>query len=174
MQQIIKHISACGQKGQWLEHVLNKQEVVGSNPTRATFLYGIENSKLKMNTIYTWIPNEYTHTHTHTHTHIYIYIYVQINKIKIDPNFPRNTIVRLSRPWTSSLCWQADQQLCVQRTNHHKILGLIRSIWFSNVGEKSEKLMWGMSPSCKLNLCKLIYHLHFATKDYLGNIEFTI
>ena len=43
----------------------------------------------------------------YTNTYMYIYIYkynVQINKIKIDPNFPRDTIVRLSRPWTSSLC----------------------------------------------------------------------
>ena len=42
MQQIIKHISAFGQKVQWLEHVLSKQEVVGSNPIRVIFLYGME------------------------------------------------------------------------------------------------------------------------------------
>ena len=46
--------------------VHGKHEVVGSNPTRANFLYRIEKPKLKMNTIY-----------------IYIYIY----KNKNDSNF---------------------------------------------------------------------------------------
>ena len=38
----MKHISLFGQIAQWLERVQGKPEVVGSNPTRANFLYGIE------------------------------------------------------------------------------------------------------------------------------------
>ena len=45
------------QIAQWLERVHGKHEVVGSHPTRANFLYGIE----------TLAQNEY---------HIYIYIYI--------------------------------------------------------------------------------------------------
>ena len=36
------YISSFGQIAQWLERVHGKHEVVGSNPTRANFLYGIE------------------------------------------------------------------------------------------------------------------------------------
>ena len=36
------HIYIYGQIAQWLEHVQGKHELVGSNPTRASFLYGIE------------------------------------------------------------------------------------------------------------------------------------
>ena len=32
--------------------IYGKYEIVGSNPTRANFLYGIEKPQLKMNTIY--------------------------------------------------------------------------------------------------------------------------
>ena len=38
----IKHISSFGHIAQWLERVHGKHEVLGSNPTRANFLYGIE------------------------------------------------------------------------------------------------------------------------------------
>ena len=34
---------------QWLERVHGKHEVVGSNPARANFLYGIEKLSSKMN-----------------------------------------------------------------------------------------------------------------------------
>ena len=40
--QTIKHISTFGQIAQWLEPVHGKHEVVGSNPTRANFLYRME------------------------------------------------------------------------------------------------------------------------------------
>ena len=39
---IFKHISSFGQIAQWLERVHGKHKVVGSNPTRANVLYGIE------------------------------------------------------------------------------------------------------------------------------------
>ena len=38
----IKHISSFDQIAQWLERVYGKHDVVGSNPTRANFLHGIE------------------------------------------------------------------------------------------------------------------------------------
>ena len=36
------NIYMFGQIAQWLEQVHGKHEVVGSNPTRANFLYGIK------------------------------------------------------------------------------------------------------------------------------------
>ena len=39
---IYKRISSFGQIAQWLERVHGKHEVMGSNPIRANFLYGIE------------------------------------------------------------------------------------------------------------------------------------
>ena len=46
------YISSFGQIAQWLECVHGKHKVMGSNPTRAYLLYGIEKPWLKMNTIY--------------------------------------------------------------------------------------------------------------------------
>ena len=48
----IYHISSFGQIVQWLQRVHGKHEVVGSNITRANFLYGTEKPWFKMNTIY--------------------------------------------------------------------------------------------------------------------------
>ena len=45
------NIYMFGQIAQWLEQVHGKHEVVGSNPTRANFLYGIKKPYLNMNTI---------------------------------------------------------------------------------------------------------------------------
>ena len=42
MLYTIKHIASFGQIAQWLERVHGKHKIVGSNPTRANFLYGIE------------------------------------------------------------------------------------------------------------------------------------
>ena len=50
-------MSSFGQIGQWLERVHVKHEVVGSNPTRANFLYGIEKP---------WIPYKYNHLYKTT------------------------------------------------------------------------------------------------------------
>ena len=58
--QAIKDISLFGETAQWLERVHGKHEAVGSNPTRDNYLYGIENSQLKMNTIYIYIYIQYT------------------------------------------------------------------------------------------------------------------
>ena len=42
MLETINHISSFDQIAQWLERVHIKHELVGSDPTWANFLYGIE------------------------------------------------------------------------------------------------------------------------------------
>ena len=41
LKNILKNISSFGEIAQWLERVHGKHEVMGSNSTRANFLYGI-------------------------------------------------------------------------------------------------------------------------------------
>lgn len=48
----MKHTSSFRQIAQWLVHVRLKHGVVGSNPTPAYCLYGIEKPRPKMNILY--------------------------------------------------------------------------------------------------------------------------